>query len=408
MIRRFIEIPKDWDIIKLEDYAIIKARIGWRGLKASEYTEEGPYLIANKHIINDKVIWEECDHLSEYRYQESPEIQLQQNDIIMSKDGTLGRVAHLDVLPGSATINSTMMMIRVINDNLFSKFLYYFFQSRYFKSFIYERVSGSTVPHIFQRDMRMLKVILPPIQEQQKIASKLTNVDNIIQLTKQIIDQLQLLRKGLLQQLFTKGIGHTEFKETKIGKIPKEWKLAKYSDVAEYINGYAFKPSDWQKRGLPIIRIQNLTNSNNDFNYFQGEIDEKYIVQEGDILFAWSATIDIFKWKGTKAVLNQHIFKVIPKERIEKYFLYYAIKRFLNRIRKKVHGSTMKHFRRGELENNYLPLPSLPEQRRITSILLNIDEKIEMNYEYKRLMEKTKNGLMQDLLTGRKRVKINN
>ena len=114
------------------------------------------------------------------------------------------------------------------------------------------------------------------------------------------------------------------FKQTPIGRIPKEWEVVKLEDVAEFINGYAFSPKDWGKKGLPIIRIQNLNDIDTEFNYYDGNINDRYIIENGDILFSWSATIDAFIWNRDKAVLNQHIFKVVPKPNVEKIFIYYS------------------------------------------------------------------------------------
>ncbi|MCY4664181.1 MAG: hypothetical protein OXC00_05905, partial [Acidimicrobiaceae bacterium] len=102
----------DWRREHLGDHTQIGARIGWRGLSADEYVENGPFLIAGKHIVSGSVDWTGCDHLTERRYRESPEIALQIGDVIVSKDGTIGRVARIDSLPGPATLNGTMMLVR--------------------------------------------------------------------------------------------------------------------------------------------------------------------------------------------------------------------------------------------------------------------------------------------------------
>jgi type I restriction enzyme S subunit len=190
----------------------------------------------------------------------------------------------------------------------------------------------------------------------------------------------------------------TNFKETPIGKIPEDWKSVRYIDVADYINGYPFKPSDWKSEGLPIIRIQNLTGKE-EYNYYQGPVEDWYLVKNGDLLFSWSATIDIFIWNGGNAVLNQHIFKVIPKNNIDRKFLYYIIKNYLENIKRKIHGSTMKHFKKEQLVKNYLPLPPVTEQKAIAKILSTVDLAIQKVDEIIAKTERLKKGLMQELLT---------
>lgn len=147
-------------------------------------------------------------------------------------------------------------------------------------------------------------------------------------------------------------------------------KLVKLGDVARYINGRGFKPSEWSKTGIPIIRIQNLNNDNASFNYFDGEISESHLVQKGDLLVSWSASLDAFIWKKDNAALNQHIFKVVEDQKVvDRTYLYYALREVMQEIRDQTHGATMKHINKAEFEAVEIPLPSLPEQKRITAIL---------------------------------------
>ena len=137
--------------------------------------------------------------------------------------------------------------------------------------------------------------------------------------------------------------------------------------VATYINGRAFKPSEWEKAGMPIIRIQNLTSENAPYNYSKGIFEEKYIVHNGDLLFAWSASLGAHIWKGQDAWLNQHIFKVLPKEGIDRDYLYYFLLAVVAELYEKTHGSGMVHITKAPFMNTPIPVPSLPEQQRIVS-----------------------------------------
>lgn len=196
-------IPACWEIDVLGEHAYIKARIGWRGLSASEYTEHGPYLIAGTHIKDSNILWENCDHISDYRYKESKEIQLQEQDIVISKDGTIGRVGLIENMPGKATINGTMMLIRMGTKLFVPKFIYHYLQGDYFKKLIKEKISGSSVPHLFQRDMVKLKITIPPIEEQQKIADILSTADKKIETLQNKKSEYEQLKKGLMQKLLT-------------------------------------------------------------------------------------------------------------------------------------------------------------------------------------------------------------
>jgi len=151
--------------------------------------------------------------------------------------------------------------------------------------------------------------------------------------------------------------------------------LSMLGDVAEFINGAAFKPEDWTETGLQIIRIQNLTDPTKPFNRTTRRIPEKLYVQPGDLLVSWSASLGVFEWQGPDVgLLNQHIFRVLPDEqKVDKRYLRYALEVALLDMQKHLHGATMMHVNRGEFLSTKLCLPSLPEQRRIAAILDKAD-----------------------------------
>lgn len=154
--------------------------------------------------------------------------------------------------------------------------------------------------------------------------------------------------------------------------------LIRLGDIATYINGYAFKPKDWREKGIPIIRIQNLNDPNKEYNYFDGEIDSKYLVNEGDILISWSASIGVYEWRGQQGVLNQHIFKVdFNKIKIDKKYFKYIVSIALNRALQYMHGSTMKHITKQYFDNILIPVPLFDQQVKIANILDQAQELID-------------------------------
>lgn len=147
-------------------------------------------------------------------------------------------------------------------------------------------------------------------------------------------------------------------------------KKVKLGEVATFINGYAFKPQDWSSEGKEIIRIQNLTKTSKEINYYSGAIDKKYIVEDGDILISWSGTLGVFQWCGKSAVLNQHIFKVVfDKIEIDKSYFKYVVEKGLQDAVKHTHGSTMKHLTKKYFDNIMVSYTNLREQQRIASEL---------------------------------------
>ena len=144
-------------------------------------------------------------------------------------------------------------------------------------------------------------------------------------------------------------------------------------DIATYINGYAFKPSDRGLEGLPIIRIQDLTGNSYDVGYYNGTYPSKIEINDGDVLISWSASLGIYVWDRGKALLNQHIFKVLfDKIETNKWYFVFSVKYKLQEMELKTHGATMKHIVKKDFDNILIPFPTLEKQNNIADILLKI------------------------------------
>lgn len=180
--------------------------------------------------------------------------------------------------------------------------------------------------------------------------------------------------------------------------MKKDWTYKKLGEVATYVNGYAFKPETWSEKGLPIIRIQNLNNANAAFNYYEGELPEKYIVNKGDLLISWSASLGAYYWEGDIAYLNQHIFKVVfDKSDIIKGFLKYAVEAKLEDMKRKVHGATMQHIVKKDFDNTIIPIPPLSIQRSIVSELDLLHSVIEKKQEQLRALDNLAQSLFYQM-----------
>ncbi len=159
------------------------------------------------------------------------------------------------------------------------------------------------------------------------------------------------------------------------------WIEVELKDVADYINGRAFKPIEWEEKGLPIIRIQNLNNPQAKFNYTTKKFDKKYLVKNKDLLFAWSASLGAYIWSGDDAWLNQHIFKVHCKPFIKKYFLYYYLEKITKELYSKTHGSGMVHVTKSKFVSTLIPIPPLLEQRAIVSRIEELFSRLDKGIE---------------------------
>ena len=151
----------------------------------------------------------------------------------------------------------------------------------------------------------------------------------------------------------------------------KDWEVKKLGDVATYINGYAFKPNQWSDTGIPIIRIQNLNDDDAQYNYCNNDnIPSKYLVNKGDILISWSASLGVYEWLKNTAYLNQHIFKVVfDKLEISKYYFKYAVSSKIDHMVRNAHGATMKHIVKKDFDNTKIYYPPLQTQQQIVEEL---------------------------------------
>ena len=184
------------ETVKLGEYLYIKGRIGWKGLKKNEYLDNSEYRIINGETLTaDGIDWSKAGYITEERYMESPEIMLQVNDILISKDGTIGKIGYVDKLDMPTTVASGIFVIRNEKPEIIdTKFIYHFLRSPYLKAFIEMRTEGSVIPHLYQKDFVDLDFPLYPLEIQQKISSMLNVLDDKIALNKEI-------NNNLLQQM---------------------------------------------------------------------------------------------------------------------------------------------------------------------------------------------------------------
>ncbi|EFB2687323.1 TPA: restriction endonuclease subunit S [Escherichia coli] len=191
--------------------------------------------------------------------------------------------------------------------------------------------------------------------------------------------------------------------------VPKGWTLLQVSDICKLQNGNSFKPHEWDTQGLPIIRIQNLNGSDN-YNYFSGVPQDKWLVEPGQLLFSWAGTKGVsfgpFIWNGPKGVLNQHIYKVFANENVHGHWLYLALLHITQKIEAQAHGfkSTLLHVQKKDIDNQFVLTPPVAEQKKMAQILSTWDKAISVTEKLLTNSQQQKKALMQQLLTGKKRL----
>jgi len=415
----------NWRLTKIKNEYYVKGRIGWRGLKKSDFTTSGPYLITGQDFNNGEVDWNRCFHIPIDKYFESPEIMIEENDILLTKDGTIGKIAFIkNVPPEKASLNSHLFVIRNYIDNqIFPFFTYYLLQSNEFQKYIKIKQAGATRPGFSQQEFEEFEFLKPPLVEQRSIAEVLGTVDDAIRRTDAIIGKAEELKRGLMQRLLTKGIEHTEFKQTDLGDLPIKWQVFKFEDLVETTQLGTNDTSEDVSSGLPLIKMRNLTFGGFDFNkieyidFTKRNMYINYLLQNGDFLFNTRNTPELVGKSAVwhkelpEAIFNNNIMRIYFKNTIipQSDFISYIFssdtgKKVIRRIVDQTTSVAAIYWK--SLKNLKIQTPPPEEQLTITNILLKIDEKITLEKKLKEKLILNKEGLMQILLSGGARVRL--
>lgn len=202
------DMPSNWNEVNLLKVIYLRARLGWRGLKAEEYVDEGYPFLSAFNIINNQLVWENLNFINQLRYDESPEIKLSLHDILIVKDGAgIGKCARVENMPlGESTVNSSLGVITV-SETLYYSYLYYFFLSTPFQDNVFFLKNGMGVPHLTQENLKSVRIPLPPVEEQETIAnfldSKCFEIDGLIKVKQEKIETLKQYRQSLIFEAVT-------------------------------------------------------------------------------------------------------------------------------------------------------------------------------------------------------------
>ncbi|MDB4844713.1 restriction endonuclease subunit S [Hellea sp.] len=338
---------------------------------------------------------------------------VEKDDVVMIRYGEAGRVCRGIV----GAIANNLFTIRP-NSILEKEYLFQYLTSKEVSQRIGELAASSAMPAISFSSLKSINLTVPPLPEQKKIASILTSVDEVIENTQKQIDKLQDLKKATMNELLTKGIGHTEFKDSELGRIPEGWTKERLGKYVKIESGNSFQSSEFSDKGIPIVRISNIRNGKIDLSNAvfceENKRLEKFLIANGDILLAMSGatTGKIGKYTCSfKSYLNQRVgrFKVIDETKVENEYVYQLVRsrEFTENTLIDAIGGAQPNISSSQVENVVYKFPPLPEQKKIASILTSMDKTIEEKQRKLHQTQSLKKSLMQDLLTGRVRVTVN-
>ncbi len=413
----------------------LKGRIGWKGLSKEEYLEKSEYRIINGHSLKDGYIdWDIAGYISKDRYEESPEIKLKINDILISKDGTIGKVGIIRYLLSPTTVASGIFVLRnIIEHKLDTEYLFQYLKSSNFKSFINSvKAKGSTIIHLYQRDLVKLEINVPSIEKQNKISRLLYSIDSKIELNNRINTELEAMAKTIYDYWFVqfdfpnaKGKpykssgGKMVWNEELKREIPEGWAVKRLEKCIDKIIDYRGKTpkklnTDWSNNEKDIIalsakhvkngKLLNLASANR----VSDELYEKWMMEElaeGDILMTSEAPCGEFFYLigKTKYCLSQRLFAIRSNiNLLDHSYLYYelSIGNGISQILGKVSGSTVFGIRQDELRTVNVLIPSIDLQIRFKKIIDPIYGRIRNNDYQTEELTQLRDWLLPMLMNG--------
>jgi type I restriction enzyme S subunit len=396
------EIPRDWDVVRLGDVSeTVKGKKPTRLL--NEKSENSiPYLTAEYMRANSNVQWCERD--------DPNAIQVNKNDLLMIWDGSYSG----DVFIGfGGALASTMIRITPA-ETLDRHFFHYFLTTKF--DFLKGTTSGTGVPHVSKGIFENLLVPYPPLNEQRAIVGVLGVVDLAVAKTGEVISKTERLKKGLMQTLLTQGIGHKEYKQTPIGTIPKEWEVTTIDEECLVGTGGTPSRSHPQFFGGNIPWVKSTEVNYNIITKTEEALTESGIQNSNAKMYPKGSLIvalygqGITRGKcailGIDAAINQACAAVRSKGRIYIPYLFCWFQNSYTDIRRLSQGANQANLNMEIIRSLRIPLPSIHEQQKISEILSNLDEKLELERNEKAILERIKLGLMDLLLTGKIRVKV--
>ncbi|MBL0711171.1 MAG: restriction endonuclease subunit S [Colwellia sp.] len=417
-------VPDGWSSSKLSD--ISKVSIGLVTSMTPFYVNNGVPLIRNSDIKENKIRQSKLINLAPSFSKKHQSRAIKYRDVVTVHTGDIGTSAvvpkELDGCQGFATLNT-----RVKEEILDPYYLSWFFNTDSYTNFVLSVCTGDGRSNLNLKDFVKSVIVYPPLPEQQKIAKILTSIDEVIEKTQAQIDKLKDLKTGMMQELLTNGIGnngkpHTQFKDSPVGRVPAEWEVIRVSELVTKV-GSGVTPKGGSKAyvstGIPLIRSQNVHSDGLRLDNVSFITDEQHQKMKGSqlqpndvLLNITGASIGRCYYLPDNFVegnVNQHVCIIRLKERIINHvFLTFLLNGQLgqSQIMSLQAGGNREGLNFQQIREIKLPLPTYKEQLKISNAVSSIEDKIQINECKLKVTKNTKKALMQDLLTGKVRVKV--
>ena len=364
----------------------------------------GYYFISCKDVYDETIHYENARQITEDDFRDADRrTNLAAYDILITNSGTIGRMALVKDIPETrkTTFQKSVAIVRADTSQVVPNYLYYLLKSKV-HDFI-NSSNGSAQKNLLLSTMRDFDIsFVDSFETQHRIASILSRYDSLIENYQKQIKLLEEAAQRLYKEWFVDLHFPGHENTVIVDGVPEGWEKKTVSQLGEYLNGFAFKPSDWQESGKPIIKIKEMVNGvSNDTPRNNGErVPAKYLVNAGDLLFSWSATLMVIIWSGEEGWLNQHLFKVTPAKGIGREFLLQSISNTIEEFQNLTTGSTMKHIQRNKLDQVFVNVPNDEIMKRYSSIAEKERAEILHLSSQIRLVTEARDRLLPKLMSG--------
>ena len=342
--------------------------------------------------------------------------QIKKDDILLTIVGSIGRCYLVSGCEPRFTVQRSVAVIRA--DKAEANYLFHYFRSEKFQATLQELTNASAQGGVYLNSLAKACVTFPISKfEQAKIAEILSALDKAIEQTEALIAKQQRVKTGLMQDLLTRGIDEHgnlrsedthKFKDSQMGRIPIEWQASTLGKLAKFLSGYAFKYQDLTDYGWRVVRISNLHKPTFPFWHYDGPVKDSWIIRSGDILFTWAgvaSSIDCVRYDGPDALMNQHIYHFDFATEDLKMFVFYFLQNHLPKLRSEIEGGAGQlHLTKAKIQSIAIPQMDRDEMKRVVQVISKSEERIASYCQQRAITKALRAGLMQDLLTGKKRV----
>ena len=353
-----------WPLAKLGDHVDLLAGFAFKSQGFTENVDD-VRLLRGANIGQGSLKWAHTKLWPRSSLADHTKFQLAVDDIVLAMDrpwieaGLKWSVVRECDLP--ALLVQRVARLRATG-SLSQDFLRFLVGSPQFAAYVRPIVTGVNVPHISPTQIRDFSFQLPPRRFQDSVTDLLLPLDDLIENNRRRIEVLEEMARLLYREWFVhfRFPGHedVELVDSDVGPIPEGWNVRSFSDLAEFVNGFAFKPYHWLDEGLPIIKIKELKGgvTADTPRYHGADVDKKYFIENGAVLFSWSADLKAYVWAHGSALLNQHLFDVRPHE-VSPLFIFHALNARMDHFQARAQGTTMKHIKRSALNEVRTAIP---------------------------------------------------